>query len=135
MIIGTGIDIVELKRIQKILERQEETFLARIFTEQERVRVPKTMARRVEFVAGRYAAKEALSKAVGTGIGRHFSFQDAEILAEESGKPVINMDASLLEKMTGWRGCMLHVSISHSEQYAIAQVILERREDLSAYHE
>ncbi|MCI1696930.1 holo-ACP synthase [Aneurinibacillus aneurinilyticus] len=135
MIVGVGIDIVELERIQKIIGRQESAFLERIFTERERKNVPLGEARKIEFVAGRYAAKEAISKALGTGIGKVFSFQDAEILPGETGKPNVCIDASLLERITGKRGSFCHLSISHSEKYAVAQVILEIREDLSAYRE
>lgn len=135
MIVGIGIDIIELERIQKILSRQENTFLARIFTERERKNVPAGEIRKVEFIAGRYAAKEAISKALGTGIGKVFSFQDAEVLSGENGKPNVCMDDSLLERITGQKGCVCHLSISHSEKYAVAQVILEMRGDLSAYRE
>ncbi|WP_153944924.1 holo-ACP synthase, partial [Acinetobacter baumannii] len=72
---GTGIDIVELARIRSILQRQEDAFLTRILTQGERARIPGASARRIEYIAGRYAAKEALSKALGTGIGGSFSFQ------------------------------------------------------------
>ncbi|GEN35911.1 MULTISPECIES: holo-ACP synthase [Aneurinibacillus] len=133
MIVGIGIDIVELERIRKIIARQEKTFLERIFTKREEGNIPQGEARKIEFVAGRYAAKEALAKALGTGIGKQFSFQDAEIIPEESGKPIVLMNDSLLENITGQKQCICHLSISHGEQYAIAQVILEKREDLSAY--
>ncbi|AMA74258.1 MULTISPECIES: holo-ACP synthase [Aneurinibacillus] len=127
MIIGMGIDIVELDRIRKILARQEKSFLNRIFTEREIGYIPEAKARRAEFVAGRYAAKEAIAKALGTGIGKRFSFRDAEIIPENGGRPIVVIRSSFLHDITGYSECCCHLSISHSEQYAVAQCILEKR--------
>ncbi|MHC0039462.1 holo-ACP synthase [Pseudoneobacillus sp. C159] len=115
MILGTGIDIVELDRIKTIIERQPK-FIQRILTEDEQVIFKKlTGARKVEFLAGRFAAKEAFSKARGTGIGSDLSFLDIEIQADVKGKPQI---VSPIKEG-------VHLSISHSRDYAIAQVIIE----------
>jgi holo-[acyl-carrier protein] synthase len=127
MIVGIGIDILELVRIEKILARQEAAFLARIFTERERECIPEAERRKIEFVAGRYAAKEAAAKAVGTGIGKQLSFQDIEIVPEESGRPQLFINPERLEEIIGYQNCYCHLSISHSEQYAVAQVIMEKR--------
>mgnify|MGYP001455797397 FL=1 len=117
MIVGIGIDIVELERIQSLLERNRK-FLDRILTPREREQFDQLApARQVEFLAGRFAAKEAYAKALGTGIGRHVSFQDIEIVSDEYGKPSI---AACRD------GEVIHLSISHSRDYAIAQVIIER---------
>jgi holo-[acyl-carrier protein] synthase len=116
MIVGIGIDLVELKRIERAMERQPK-FVERILTEKERqtfLRLSKK--RQVEFLAGRFAVKEAYAKALGTGIGKELSFQDIEVEYDERGKPV----------MMSINGDRIHVSISHSEHYAIAQVIIER---------
>ncbi|MFT4417102.1 holo-ACP synthase [Fredinandcohnia humi] len=115
MIIGTGIDIVELVRIKKLLQRQKK-FVDRILTIPEKEKfllLPET--RKIEFLAGRFAVKEAYSKAVGTGIGGSLSFLDIEILSDENGKPIIT-------KPLHYKA---HISISHSKEYAVAQVILE----------
>ncbi|MFJ5625485.1 holo-ACP synthase [Peribacillus loiseleuriae] len=117
MIKGIGMDIVELQRIQKLLERQPK-FIERILTEAER----KTFfslneRRRVEFAAGRFAAKEAYSKAEGTGIGRSLSFLDIEVKPNEFGKPEI-----IRPYAAG-----IHLSITHSREYAAATVIIEER--------
>jgi holo-[acyl-carrier protein] synthase len=74
----------------------------------------------VEFLAGRFAVKEAYSKALGTGIGEEISFQDIEVINDERGKPIIHLLKEFSEPST------IHVSITHSRQYAAAQVILER---------
>lgn len=115
MIIGTGIDIIELDRIARLIETQPK-FLERILTGRELEKVEKLRGqRRTEFVAGRFAAKEAYAKAVGTGFGRDLSFLDIEIDNDERGKPVLHAASSHI----------VHVSISHSKQFATAQVIIE----------
>lgn len=115
MIIGTGIDIVELYRIEQLIQRQKK-FVNRILTNDEKeVFIKLSEHRKVEFLAGRFAAKEAYSKAVGTGIGKSLSFLDIEITANNLGKPFI-------KKPSDYK---VHLSISHSKEYAIAQVIIE----------
>ncbi len=118
MIHGIGIDIVELDRIEKLMERQPR-FLARILTESELGRCEGLSGRRkLEFIAGRFAVKEAFSKAAGTGIGSELSFQDIETFADKAGKPYIKS----AQLNNDYR---VHVSISHSREYAAAQVIIE----------
>ncbi|KAB2328576.1 holo-ACP synthase [Cytobacillus depressus] len=115
MISGIGIDIVELDRIRIIFERQEK-FAERILTLKERLEfLPLTPQRKIEFLAGRFAAKEAFSKALGTGIGGELSFLDIEIEKDEKGKPFISKPL----------GKGVHLSISHSKEYAVAQVVIE----------
>ncbi|AIC95778.1 MULTISPECIES: holo-ACP synthase [Shouchella] len=118
MIIGTGIDIIEIDRIRKLVLRHPERFIERILTKQEYKRIATAgETRKIEYLAGRFAAKEAYAKAVGSGIGRHLSFQDIEILASETGKPEIWFKQQKKNKC--------HLSITHSKEYAFAQVILE----------
>ncbi|MDY0395459.1 holo-ACP synthase [Virgibacillus halophilus] len=76
--------------------------------------------RRVEFLAGRFAAKEAFSKAAGTGIG-HLGFKDMEVLPNEKGAPRL--------RVKGFEQYHIFVSLSHSEAYAVAQVVMEARHD------
>lgn len=116
MIEGIGIDLVEIEQIRNILNRQE-AFTKRILTPNEQAHFSiLSKHRQLEFIAGRYAAKEAFSKAVGTGIGKEVSFQDIEILPDEKNKPVANTKL--------FKG-NVHLSISHTKAYAVAQVILE----------
>ncbi|KPD00010.1 Holo-[acyl-carrier-protein] synthase [Geobacillus sp. BCO2] len=116
MIVGIGIDIVELERIRSLLERSRK-FPERILTPREKVQFGELPpARQAEFLAGRFAAKEAYAKALGTGIGRHLSFQDIEIVSDEHGKPSIAARRD---------GETVHLSISHSRDYAVAQVVIE----------
>lgn len=117
MIIGTGVDIVEIGRIRKLVESQPR-FPDRVLTENEKtIYSTYNERRRAEFLAGRWAAKEAFSKAKGTGIGKGLSFLDIEIEADLQGRPTVT------KPMTDG----VHLSISHSEQYAIAQVIIEKK--------
>jgi holo-[acyl-carrier protein] synthase len=114
MIKGIGIDIIELERIQNMLKRQSK-LADRILTDNERQKFNLLSDRRkVEFLAGRFAAKEAFSKAAGTGIGKDLSFLDIEVEADSSGKPMIVKPE-----------VQAHLSISHSRDYAVAQVVIE----------
>jgi holo-[acyl-carrier protein] synthase len=116
MISGIGLDIVEIKRIKQILERQRK-FIDRILTPYEKdIFEGLSDKRKVEFLAGRYASKEAYAKAVGTGIGHHLSFLDIQVENDVNGKPFIR-----LPNENG-----VHLSISHSAEYAVAQVIIEK---------
>ncbi|HLO10874.1 MAG TPA: holo-ACP synthase [Pseudoneobacillus sp.] len=116
MISGIGIDIIELDRIKTIINRQPK-FIQRILTENEQLKFEKLSSqRKIEFLAGRFAAKEAFAKANGTGIGNELSFLDIEIESDLKGKPQI-----ILPIQKG-----VHLSISHSRDYAIAQVIIEQ---------
>ncbi|GLB60985.1 holo-ACP synthase [Cytobacillus sp. NCCP-133] len=116
MISGIGIDICGIGRIRKIAARQER-FPERVLTSRELAVYDKLPEKRkAEFLAGRFAAKEAFAKAVGTGIGEELSFQDIEIEKDEQGKPFISKPNK--------KG--VHLSISHSREYAVAQIVIER---------
>ncbi|MFC4736536.1 holo-ACP synthase [Bacillus daqingensis] len=113
MITGTGIDIIELDRIEKAGVR----LARRVLTEQELVRYNELTGRRqVEYLAGRFAAKEAYAKARGSGIGSSLSFQDMETGYEAGGRPTLNAAEE--------QG-IVHVSISHSRTFACAHVVIE----------
>ncbi|TFE01979.1 holo-ACP synthase [Jeotgalibacillus salarius] len=115
MIHGIGLDIVEIDRIAKLLERQPK-ISSRVLTEREQKQFELLgKNRKIEFLAGRFAVKEAYAKALGCGIGRELSFQNIEILKEDSGRPYIyNSDYKV------------HVSITHTKEYAAAQVVIEK---------
>lgn len=122
MIQGTGIDLVELYRIEQAIKRNGR-FLNRVLSkrEMELLKQIPSHKRKMEFVSGRFAAKEAFVKANGTGIGETLSFKDIEIIPDQWGKPEIFVKGS---KMTE-----AFVSISHSKQFAVAQVIIEKSID------
>ncbi len=117
MIKGIGIDLIELDRIEKLMNRKEK-FIERILGREEKKRLSQftNEKRKIEFVAGRFAAKEAYSKALGTGIGQAVSFQDIEIISNEQGRPAVYIN--------GEKKADIFVSISHSRDYAIAQIII-----------
>ncbi|GAB2489325.1 holo-ACP synthase [Alkalibacterium psychrotolerans] len=116
MIVGVGLDVVEIERINKAYIRKP-TFSQRVLTEKE-LEIFNALkgSRQIEFLAGRFSAKEAFSKALGTGIGKT-TFLDIEILPDSRGKPVITVGPF---SGNAW------VSISHTDTLAIAQVILEK---------
>lgn len=112
---GIGLDIVEIARIEKAIERSEK-FQQRILSGRElKIFNQLSEKRKVEFLAGRFAAKEAYSKANGTGIGKDCEFHQVEVLNNDLGKPVLYFNEKLVSG---------HVSITHSKDYAAAQVIL-----------
>ena len=121
MIIGIGTDIIEIDRIKAAIERTP-SFLSKVFTEKER-ELFKAKGMRVETIAGNFAAKEALSKALGTGF-RGYSLQDFEILRDQLGKPIVNISKKAREKIGG-RVLNINVSISHNKSNAIAFAIVE----------
>lgn len=126
MIAGIGVDIVEIGRVAAIINRQP-GFVARILSVTEQASLPQADERRVaEYVAGRFAAKEAAAKALGTGIGKSISFHDIEVFHEASGKPTIRLSAEATARIfPDQTGLRYHLSISHSREFAVAQVVIE----------
>ncbi len=124
MIRGIGVDITEIERIGQLLERKTgDALWERVLAPEERREI-NVFKRRVEYLAGRWAAKEAASKAFGTGIGK-VGFHDLLISNDEHGAPVLTVRgyAALLAEEKGIKH--FHISISHSDLYAVAQVIFE----------
>lgn len=124
MILGVGIDIIEVGRIASSYERFGERFLKRILKPEE-IKYCLSNKNPAPFLAARFAAKEAVSKAFGTGIGSKISWQDIEIKKEVSGKPYIVLHENGLKLMKEMGAKKMHISISHTENYAVAMAILE----------
>ena len=122
LIIGVGTDIVEIRRIKNAMVTNSR-FLEKIFTATE-LEYLKSRNLRAEYVAGRFAAKEAVAKALGTGF-RGFDFKDIEIDRTTLGKPIVILKgkAKLIAKKEGQYN--IHLSISHGEDSAIAYAIWE----------
>lgn len=121
MIIGIGIDMIEIKRVKKACEKQ--SFFSRCFSIAEQEMIDGNMSR----AAGNWAVKEAVSKVFGTGISG-FNLTDIEVMREKSGKPYVLLYNNA-EKISEKLGIdTLHVSISNTEEYAIAYVIGEAKE-------
>jgi holo-[acyl-carrier protein] synthase len=124
MIVGTGIDIAEVPRIRESIERFGVRFLQRVFTEGE-MRYCDSKANRAERYAARFAAKEAAMKALGTGWNHGVRWRDCEVVRMPGGRPTIQFHGKAGEfaAKLGVRNAAL--SISHTAEQAIAQVILE----------
>ncbi len=130
MIVGLGTDIVEIERIREMIDRHGDSFVQRIFTPAE-VAYCQQRKHSAEPFAGRWAAKEAVMKVLGTGFVQGTHFQEVEVLNEESGKPLIVLHGSTgeLAKRLGI-GTVL-ITISHCREYATATAIGLRTETCS----
>lgn len=128
MIYGVGMDMLEISRMRKILEgKVAQRFLERILTKSERNLAAARKGRLSEFIAGRFSAKEAVVKALGSGIGQSVGFQDIEVLPDALGKPCCTISAAALERLglPVDSTMRIHLSITHSESMAAAYVIIE----------
>src|SRR5579864_8237209 len=124
MIVGTGIDIAEVPRIAESIERFGDRFLRRVFTEEE-IRYCDSKANRVERYAARFAAKEAAMKAIGTGWNYGVAWRDIEVSRMSGGRPTIKFHGKAADFADKLGARNVALSISHTDQIAIAQVILE----------
>jgi holo-[acyl-carrier protein] synthase len=124
MIVGTGIDIVEVRRVAAALDRFGERFMRRLFTAAE-IRYCESKANRAERYAARFAAKEAGLKAIGTGWRAGISWRELEVCREPGGRPtlVFTGRAGEIAARLGTKRAFL--SLSHTAEHAVAQVILE----------
>lgn len=127
MIVGTGIDAVEIERIQKVIERHGDRFLNRVYThaEQEYCQRKRSSA---ESFAARFAAKEAGAKALGTGISRGVTWTEIEVARERGGRPMLSFHgrAAAMAAQLGVGNVVL--SLTHTRDTAIASVVLEGRD-------
>jgi len=125
MIAGIGVDIVDIPRIQALLDRYGKRFLGRVYTEAETAYAMRG-ANKAERLAGRVAVKEAVMKALGTGKSLGILWRDIETLRARSGKPEVRLHGQAV-KWAKLRGCgAVHVSITHDGGKAMAFVILEK---------
>lgn len=124
MILGTGIDLIEVSRIATSLQKFGDRFLQRILRPAE-ITYCQSHREPAPFVAARFAAKEAISKAFGTGIGAELGWLDMEIVREASGKPTVQLHGKALALLAALGGRMVHVSLSHLQNHAAAVAILE----------
>jgi holo-[acyl-carrier protein] synthase len=124
MIVGTGVDIAEVGRIKAAVERFGDRFLKRVFTPAE-VRYCMGKINVAERLAARFAAKEAVMKAIGTGLRHGITWQDVEVLRMPGQRPVLKFSGKAAE-FAERLGCKrTHLSLSHTKEQAIAHVILE----------
>jgi holo-[acyl-carrier protein] synthase len=125
VIISIGIDIIEVARIREVLLRTPR-FADRVYTAAERTYCDSRGVVAAQHYAARFAAKEAALKALQTGWRGGISWQDVEISARESGAPYLIFRGEVLAVFEKFRATATHLSMSHTSEHAIAQVILER---------
>lgn len=121
MIIGIGIDIIEIDRIEMVINRTS-SFVEKSFTHNE-IEYFKSKGLKGNVIAGNFAAKEAISKAIGTGF-RGFGLKDIEVLRDELGKPIVKLSDKVYE-LLDVKEFSIHISISHSKENAIAYAVIE----------
>lgn len=124
MIFGIGTDIVELERISKVVERHGGRFTGYILTDSEAEEAERR-GDKIQFIAGRWAAKEAVAKALGCGLGGNCAWRDIEIIGNPSGAPRVTLSGAGAETMKRHCIARLFVSISHERGHAIAMAVAE----------
>ena len=127
MIFGTGIDTIEVPRIEQAIKEYDEQFLHRIFSDWE-MAYCRSRKFSAEHFAARFAAKEAFAKAIGTGIRQGFIWKEVEVRKEFSGKPIITLNGSMITKTAKIVGgeYQVLVSLSHTKTIAEAMVVIEK---------
>jgi holo-[acyl-carrier protein] synthase len=123
MIVGTGIDIIEIKRVRKAIESQK--FVQRVFTQKEIAYCENRGVQAAASYAARFAGKEAIMKALGTGL-RKGALVEIEILPDALGCPKVSLQGYFCGLAQKKRVTEIHISLSHAREYAAAQVILWR---------
>ena len=126
MIYGIGIDVVEVDRIEAAIERQGDVFLAKLFTETERLYCDK-QARPGMHYAARFAAKEAVSKALGTGIGGKAGWLEMEVIRADSGAPAVKFHGHAANFLKSEGIAEVQVSLTHARDYAAANAVAIRQ--------
>ena len=124
MIVGLGVDIAEVARVRAAIERHGETFLRRLYTPSERAYCDR-FKNKYERYAGRFAAKEATMKALGTGWSRGVRWVDVEIVRETGGRPTIKLAGEAAQIAERLKVKNIALSITHTADQAFAQVIFE----------
>ncbi len=128
MIVGTGVDIVDIERIRKLLDRFGRRFTGRVFTENEE-RYARDGAHADERLAGRFAVKEAVMKAFGTGKSQGILWRDIETVRGARGKPEVRLHGQASNYLKYMKGRAVHVTIAHDAGKAVAFVIIEGTEE------
>lgn len=125
MIYGIGTDIVEIKRIQQMTDQYGDKFAQRILSPKE-LNIYHVHAQPVQYLAKRFAAKEAAAKALGIGIAQGLSFHQFSIMNDVLGKPCIGLSGQA-EQLVSREGLQLHISLSDEKEHAVAFVIAEKQ--------
>jgi holo-[acyl-carrier protein] synthase len=125
MILGIGSDLVDIRRIEKVITRHGERFLLRVFTEAERVKADRRAAR-IETYAKRFAAKEACAKALGTGFRHGVFFRDLGVVNLPSGRPTMLLTGGALARLKAITpaGYKVRIDLSLTDEYPTAQALV-----------
>jgi holo-[acyl-carrier protein] synthase len=123
-VLGIGVDLVECSRIDRSLERFGEKFLHRVFTEGE-IEYSMSMKFPARHLAARFAAKEAVSKAFGTGIGKAMGWKDIDVHRKPSGEPFLVLEGGAKKLAEERRVSRVLITLSHTEHHAMAVIVLE----------
>jgi len=121
MICGIGIDLVEIERIKAIYGQYGDRFLDRFFSSREKALISKRKSGKINMLAGRFAAREAVIKALGNRPGRQVFLREIEILNDESGQPYAVLAPDLANRLGQVK---VHISITHENKYAAAVAVL-----------
>ena len=123
-VLGIGVDLVENARIEHSLERFGERFLQRVFTAGE-IEYSQSMKYAARHLAARFAAKEAVSKAFGTGIGKSMGWKDIDVRRKESGEPYLVLEGGAKKLAEERTVSKIFITLSHTEHHAMAVIVLE----------
>lgn len=125
MIVGSGIDIIEIERIQKSIDRFGQRFLNRVYRSAEQAYCLKKKTNAAESFAARFAAKEAAAKALGTGMSHGVNWLEIEVIREPSGRPTLQFHGRAAERAERMGVIHASLSLTHSTGLAVASVVLE----------
>lgn len=123
-VLNIGVDLVEIDRLEQVMERRGERFTSKVFTPSERAYCEERPRPVIHF-AGRFAVKEAVLKALRTGWGKGITWQDVEVESGASGEPSATLTGGARERADAMGLQTLHVSIAHTEHYAVATAVAE----------
>jgi holo-[acyl-carrier protein] synthase len=126
MIVGFGIDIMSTARIAKVIERYGSSFLERVYTSPEREYAGRKLVGSVQVYAAFWAVKEAVMKALGTGMRHGVYFRDIEVRHERSGKPYVRLSGASKHHAERLGADSIVVSMSHLEEMVVAAVVFEK---------
>lgn len=125
MVLGLGIDVIEVARIGDVIRRHGRSFLKHVFTESEQAGAPVSDAGVAAYYAGRWSAKEAVAKALGTGIGSECGWCDIEIIRWPTGRPAVTLSGRAAATAAGMGIENIHITISHERTLACACAVAE----------
>ena len=124
-VLGTGVDVVLISRIERSLDRYGDRFVARVYTSGEKKYCAAKKRGSAQAYAVRFAAKEAVAKALGIGIRRGINFKDIEVVLDDLGKPSIELHGGAAEAATERGVDRVHLALSHESDWAVAYALVE----------